>query len=59
MAMCKKCFRKVDKDDRDSNLSARTRGYILISEIDDVNIEDTCLKYREELGILSLLGFEH
>jgi hypothetical protein len=33
-------------------------GDIFISEIGDVNVADLCPECREEVGIVSLLGFE-
>ncbi|MGZ3592400.1 MAG: hypothetical protein ACXWMJ_09045 [Syntrophales bacterium] len=58
MKRCKRCYRKMDDDEAAAYSPASDVGDIFISEIGDVNVADLCPECREELGILSLLGFE-
>lgn len=55
---CKWCHMKINDGETSAYSRARGRGDIFTSEIGDVNVEDRYPECREDLGILSLLGFE-
>ena len=48
----------MDDDEAVAYSPASDLGDIFISEIGDASVADLCPECREELGILSLLGFE-
>jgi hypothetical protein len=48
----------MDDDEAAAYSPASDLGDIFISEIGDVNVADLCPECREELGIMSLLGFQ-
>ncbi|MGC9976081.1 MAG: hypothetical protein ABSC57_05115 [Syntrophales bacterium] len=58
MKSCKWCHMKMDDDETSAYSCAWDLGDIFISEIGDVNVEDRYPERREDLGILSLPGFE-
>jgi hypothetical protein len=57
MKLCKRCFKEFDEDENIYSIPARELRDIFISDIGDMNIEDICPDCREELGVMSLMGF--
>jgi len=55
--LCKRCFREFDENENLDFSPARDLGDIFISDNGDMNIEDICPECREELGVMSLMGF--
>jgi len=57
MKICKRCFREFNEEDVLDVNPATGLADIFIEDIDIQDINDLCLKCREELGIINLLGF--
>jgi len=57
MPRCKRCGQKFEADDDLDYSPARELGDIFVESIGDVDPQSLCPDCREELGIVSLLGF--
>jgi len=58
MKICKKCFREFDEEDVVNISPAAELADIFLQDIGVDDVNDLCPDCREELGIVTLLGFE-
>ncbi|MDD5343540.1 MAG: hypothetical protein PHW12_03860 [Smithella sp.] len=58
MKICKNCFHEFDEQEDDSHNSMVELGKIFLEHTTEVNPADYCPKCREELGMLTVAGFE-
>ena len=58
MKLCKRCFREFDEDESVEYSPARELGDIFISGVGNIDVQEICPECREELGVMTLLGFK-
>lgn len=58
MKVCKRCFREFEEEEIQDASPATELTKIMLQEIGVEDINDLCPKCREELGLVSLLGFD-
>jgi len=58
MKRCKRCFREFDEEDVVDISPAAELADIFLQDIGVDDVNDLCPDCREELGIVTLLGFE-
>lgn len=58
MKVCKRCFREFEEEEIQDASPATELAKIMLQEIGADDINDLCPQCREELGLVSLLGFD-
>jgi hypothetical protein len=58
MKVCKRCFREFKEEEITDVSPVSELTKIMLEEIGVDDIHDLCPQCREELGIVSLLGFD-
>jgi hypothetical protein len=57
MKICKNCFREFNEREDDSHNPMAKPGKFFLEHTGEINVNDYCPEYREELGMLNLAGF--
>jgi len=58
MPRCRRCGEKFEYEDSSDYSPARELGDIFLDSVGEVEPRELCAECREELGTLSLLGFD-